>query len=452
MAMNKQDYQYVRNTLPSADSSILDNSLRVGSAITNLLPELKDNQVIGMWNDNSIKYNQWCYVDGGETVSTVSTGVLKIALKVQANKNYVLQILGTTNTLSFSDNIKLLNQEKTTRTPQIVGNYLFFNPGNYNEIHLSIYGLSFGYSLLKNANSDKELRYFKGLPGKVFLFESDLPWVVDLKGVVASLNPSNISSFIDEKDTSKPSEARLVDAYVNEEIDSIFSVTPVFEVHAEDPIYLYIKGPEVNTAKYRKWANSLGEHEHVKLLVFRDYLCENEKHYRSKNGTPFIVKKRRTMIRSINNTENDSPDPYKTKAIIKRIYSPDFDVDSGYVTFTTERLDDANTKDNGTEDQQEIKQAKLGHISLLGGNKLYAKINGIQKDEMYKYTSVCFAWGRLTIDGEWKILSNFTDPLIIERKQHVIKNGKLTVEINGDFSIENSSKYYPHKHVLFQNK
>ena len=46
MAINRADYQYSRNTLPLQQSTISDNTLKIGSAVKNLLPELVDDSIL----------------------------------------------------------------------------------------------------------------------------------------------------------------------------------------------------------------------------------------------------------------------------------------------------------------------------------------------------------------------------------------------------------------------
>jgi hypothetical protein len=53
MAINRQDYQYIRNTIPGQQNQISDGSLGVGSKVTNLLLELKEENI---FNPNYAEY------------------------------------------------------------------------------------------------------------------------------------------------------------------------------------------------------------------------------------------------------------------------------------------------------------------------------------------------------------------------------------------------------------
>ena len=47
MAINRKDYQYIRNTLPTAQNTMKDGDLQFGDVVRNLMPEIE--------NSNSIK-------------------------------------------------------------------------------------------------------------------------------------------------------------------------------------------------------------------------------------------------------------------------------------------------------------------------------------------------------------------------------------------------------------
>jgi hypothetical protein len=54
MAINRQDYQYVKNTLPTSISKVSDGSLQVGDVVVNLIPPLKDYQILSR-NQESLR-------------------------------------------------------------------------------------------------------------------------------------------------------------------------------------------------------------------------------------------------------------------------------------------------------------------------------------------------------------------------------------------------------------
>jgi hypothetical protein len=47
MAINRQDYQYVKKTIPTTPSKQVVNELTIGSTVRNLLPTLYDGYEVG---------------------------------------------------------------------------------------------------------------------------------------------------------------------------------------------------------------------------------------------------------------------------------------------------------------------------------------------------------------------------------------------------------------------
>lgn len=137
MAINRQDYQYVRNTLPSKISSISNHSANLHETVINLVDENRD------WNANPT-----------------------LGLRTEINKTYVFQVFNRI------ENTTKLSENKVGSAPCM--EYLFFQPST-DWVNIRV-------------NTDNENT-------KVFIFKSDLPWVVDDEGVVVGLFPSSIKKI-----------------------------------------------------------------------------------------------------------------------------------------------------------------------------------------------------------------------------------------------------------------
>jgi hypothetical protein len=116
MAINRQDYQYVKNTLPTSISKVSDGSLQVGDVVVNLIPPLKDYQILSK-NQESLR--GWQYDN-----STITSGRLYIPFEVKKGRSYVVQVIDafsatSTNTIykinSATTNARVDSPHKITK-------------------------------------------------------------------------------------------------------------------------------------------------------------------------------------------------------------------------------------------------------------------------------------------------------------------------------------------------
>ena len=129
------------------------------------------------------------YQERGVIENTIQFGALISYIKLKADTNYVLQVINTTNPNPLGENYPINSINAWEKNINYNFNsYLFFRtPAGLDiDYDVEINGLSFGYPL--------EDRSFKSpLQGKVFLFESDLPWMVDDSGTIIGLSNEQLS-------------------------------------------------------------------------------------------------------------------------------------------------------------------------------------------------------------------------------------------------------------------
>ena len=148
MAINRQDYQYVRNTLPTKGSKISSNNeLNLGDLVDNVLES-------GSWTGEAAPFSRY------------------VGLK--RNTTYVIQII---NRIESSTGVLASNSIADLAFYE----YFFFKTPSteYPESP---------YPLVINGIDKEDL-------SNIFIFESDLPWVVNKKGVVVGLNPIKLKTL-----------------------------------------------------------------------------------------------------------------------------------------------------------------------------------------------------------------------------------------------------------------
>lgn len=443
MAINRQDYQYIRNTIPGQQNKISNGVLAVGEKVTNLLPELKETNI---YNPNYTEYYGSLESNTGKWAAssdTTKTGLLSNTVTLEPNTTYVLQVVGATkpkNTTLPSNSIRLSDQN-VSNTDIDFDQYLFFNTGNTTNCELKIYGLGFGYKILgeKQDGSLCQLRTFiSPSQAKVYLFKADIAWVVNKEGVITNVGESMLYS-ISDGDSEIPATFSL------EEAKKLFTAAPVIGINnGEKKISVYL--PEClstnTTWKYYKNWQLLGDDiNKIRLIVCRNFLTSTTRDYCNKTNE-FQSSVKSGILRTIQKTKNGFNDTYCTVDLTQ------FPNKSIRIQFRTEPLN-LNPSSTSVDFIWPSEKKKLPIsidsaaattpyslelFSLLGYNETHCTQNNIVA-EKYKYTSISFAWGLVQEDdyGVERIvecISDLSNPIIIDRNAI-----NISYDVNNDAYI-----------------
>lgn len=366
---------------------------------------------------------------------TIKDGLLLTQLFLESGTSYVVQIIDAIapNNTDLPDNhVKIAVKDKVVDFA--FDQYLFFrtpedDPDTQEKetyaCEFEIFGAAFGYKLYHlddDAGKLIQLRNFVSPVGaKIFIFKSDLPWMVNNKGVVVGL--SNHRLNIPASTENIGQDASLS----GEEIKEAFSQTPTLEV-CEDKLRIYMPDAteESDKWKYRDMWNATRNMENppaiinnIKLFAYRDFLTDASRPYNDQS-----IETRYGLIQTLQRNNKSAADVYSSidinsetgQTIRLKIYPISIeDNDSPYL-----ELDFVE----GTEltiNPSENHVFSLPLLSLFGYNYHYSQKAGFLDSlttNAYQYTSVCFAWGYEEGSGENKKryrLSDFSEPVLIDR-------------------------------------
>lgn len=373
--------------------------------------------------------------NNGLVQKTIQDGLLKHQVSLKSNTSYVIQIIDSLKSKGSNWTNKIYDKDNKI-FEKTFNQYLFFEtPEMESEsanFILDINGLSYGYKIfgkLTDPTDGKttfcELRSIEtNKQAKVFLFESNSPWVVDKNGVIVSLMDSALES-------PKTSSKNGGNAFLTEdEIKNIFSNPPILNC---DEKTLSIIPPggflkEQETWKYKElweWTRNKNENkssimDNLYLFVYRNFLTQEERtHGKIKRKVQYgkLNNIQRTIINPkdpyciITNTNSENEKELKDISFneielgfIKSNSSsyPSFKITSDSEEIITGR--DSNGKNLKTT-------PSLAKFSLAGHNYSH----GLTKINKYKYTSISFAWGFIDDSGNCCRLSDYSIPIIIYR-------------------------------------
>lgn len=473
MAINRQDYQYIRNTIPGQQNKISDGSLGIGSKVTNLLLEINENNVYNpdyadyygelSENNNSKKWKP----HGSSTSETILRGFLSNAVTLEPNTTYVLQVIGAT-------------QPKNTTLPsnQIIvdGNsinfnqYVFFSSGE-GVCSLNIYGLSFGYKILGLNESLEQIQlrsFISPVQGKVYLFKTDTPWIVNKEGVIVGLSDATLQVLENGNDP-------LPATFTFNEAKQLFSTTAP-RIYDNGASKIFIPLPDISVRNktimstvwkhYSNW-NLLSDEDKnkIRLIACRDFLVDSTRDYQS-GDSEHVETRRRGIIRTLQKTKSSEKSPlnidltlfpYEKKKVAIQI-SPatlNLTATSKSIEFTWEK-----DKENFIAVNETVNYS-LDLFSLFGYNYDYCHNNDIFKTEegeeaAYKYTSICFAWGVVTTNEQGDeiidIISEYSYPIILDRnavsvswddekQKYKIKSEDCTIREQRDTNYQQTAIY-----------
>lgn len=449
MELNNQYYKYIYNTLPKSKQQG-DSDLKIGAVIKNLVPDLIEEN---LYNPNYKKfygditdyaYTKWYSVNQDETIKN---GLLSTKVSLKGNKSYVLQVLNAVapqsltepvyNSIQYGDNKKLYLDQ-----------YIYFKPLDDIECTINCYGIGYSYVLYGTQNGDLcELRSFSvSEKSKVFLFESNMPWRVDDTGTIVDISETKLL-YLGNSSTSGIKVTLTTD-----DILKIFSEAPKMQIDTtNNKLFTYMpQSGSDGTWKYKNiWEtiyNSLSKPEimdNIYLIAYRNFLDIVDRDYDNKQ-----YPRQFGQIRTIQINKQSSRDTVRTQSgKINKIYYTALALSD--IQNNKKELDSSSTI---TIEGSTTEQLYLQLLSLLGYNYYYTNNKQFDDDLKYKYTSISFAWC-VRINHEWKRISEFSDPIFIERN--------LCTSISADNRIFNFAEYnisrkttlyYPKESIYIETK
>ena len=567
MAINRQDYQYVYNTLPSEKILQDDGTLKVGAVVENLLPRLGDDtayvpymeyyankdpnkswcsnatksdpitktttetekniahigsstitkQGTGSWSgwtkaeaeaalqNASAEYKIFTYTNnnpnwingklsfkdsygrtiypssskdntytftlytGDPYVSTYTANSGSTAYCIKMNENYASAVYTWTEELASitSKNtkengeleavatlvkntqyvIQVVNAYKITDDNKIItpnggeisfDSYLCFNALEDGEYTFKINGLSFGCKVygieIKGTGSNMveqfvELRNYQApSTAQVYLFESDKPWEVDINGKITNMKDAASGSV-------NPTSASGL-ALTAEEIENMFFEAPTIAT-TENQLTVSIPNWSTVGGLYTT-AVKPDTHKDLYLLTYRDCLIAENRRY---NGTKLKV--RRGLLRCIHKTMDINNTKLQEKIVFNGLTHPSITNGTRVVSISDSMDDASNPK----------LWPYLGRNYSYGNqNWKYSYENQNWKKDMDKYTSVCFALGVKDESGDYKRISEFSRPIIVERYDDNETLLNHIFQENTPVDGERPFDYYPQDSIYFIKK
>lgn len=577
MAMTREDYKYVHNTLGGITNKIDDGTLKIGSKVNNLLLELSDENIYnanypeyygekksGQWeceteevsissvqmvekiqnisvdkgfttnidsntyymgttdiiildsnpidliitnNDTSLflpkatiekqdnKYHCTFYgsslpvtatisykientIENTITVvknTTIQNGLLTNNIILKPNKSYVLQVLNVVEPYnSLPENI--IENKNNNPTKYNFKQYLFFHTGDFSEkdysFKLYINGLSFGYKIynkLEDNTVAQARSFFAPVKAKVYLFESDMPWIVNEKGIIVGLSETYLQVPINS--SSDPVNSILSTA----EIKKIFSKKPKLQIEGDNLVIPLPDAVPISDTSEYSWPYQdlwVATHQNnpqpkimkrLRLLVYRNFLTSEIRDYNNRTYS--------TQYGLLQTLEKTKYNPHDETINAKTKYS--IDIDQLSLEYSSSNQNALVTKIvipsiGETKISREetlyryYSTINLNILSLLGYNYTYTNLKQINQDEKYKYTSVSFAWGLWNSGNSFTRLSDFSDPLIINRNSNKIEfilntetnkyEYKITLQNGYSLKNQTSTNYYSKPAIYLTNE
>lgn len=482
MAINRQDYQYVKKTIPTTPSKQVVNELTIGSTIRNLLPTLYDGYEVGGYdfNINDEENTGWFITNDSDIESAkeelITYGTLFCKVCLKANKTYVFQIVNWSHDkISGEKNasISITTDENESYNYNVNPNgYLYFQPEEDGYYTIAIPRLAWGYELLPDGDlkadyDGKQFRRRKGPAAYPFLFESPESFMVDKKGTIIGMNlcslelpeDSNTESLLD------------VEPYTWNDLIKIFSNPPI--INSNEKKYISTIIPKYNSGKLK----NLSEQDRDKLstvglFVYRDRLVNSIRRYADVMGWPHEQTNRRGLVRTIQNRKQNGDDPYWIEHVVPKLYirnnsQPILSIfDSNTNSFKSCQIT-ADTVNMVYNSNDGVK-INLTSLCTLGYNKHYVEekmnqssteaLSENSQNDIYKYTSICLAWGYIDSGGDVQQLSDFSEPIFLDRSGINIDATNKTLTLKNNYELiymdetdeKFDSSYYSHSHWVFK--
>ena len=382
--------------------------------------------------------------------NTILQGLLSTQVSLEKDTSYVLQVIDSTKPKMDSEvSLGTSNvQGQTSGLKYDFNQYLFFHTGSTEEVFdINVFGLSFGYKLYhaeRDENDDIHLLQLRSISSpvqaKVFLFKSDLPWIVNKNGTVVGLNSVSLEI---PQEASRTCQSGIL---TKEEIQEAFSEAPVVDIkNSQLIVWLPDTGNTDTQWKYadlwtgtRMADNAPAICRQIRLFALRDFLITEERDYNNQE-----INTRRGIIRTLqrnqqNKSDHHSPvlesDVFTGFGKIAPITVGDITTGQTYISLDFNK--GATTNDNGENElvineNNGVVSVSMPLLSLLGYNYEFCKDQGhlgSSSINPYQYTSVCFAWGYERKSGVFSLISGCSQPVLIDR-------GLVSISKNEDSQI-----------------
>ena len=351
---------------------------------------------------------------------TVEKGILYYTTSVRPKTAYVLQvvnaILPSNITTKNRNTITLTDSNNKSRNINF-NQYIFFETGeNEIKIRLAIEGLSFGYQIygLDENNQIYELRCFKTTTqAKVFLFEAKYPWVVDNNGIITGLTETEIN--VPQKSSNTPVKA----SFSADQLAALFKEAPSFYISNEGKtLTIPLPNSILEEGKWKwktevlwKYAGQNTDYpkimDNIYLLVYRNFLTEEIRDYNN-----IKITTQYGLLRTIQKTCENIKDQYAQEINYSIQLNQKFLSGISPKTSTFDASPISFNIPTGVKYIGHTTNIDLYILPLLGYNYTYGIMNN--KNDIYKYTSISFAWGKKE-GGKFVRLSDFSIPIIVSR-------------------------------------
>lgn len=342
---------------------------------------------------------------------TVKNGALQTEFSLKKNTSYVLQVLDAN-----SKNNTLVRNSEDSEYSDVweFDNYLFFRTGSSSVAHftLTISGLSYGYKILgRDAGNNLIQLRSKSRPiqPRVYLFEADVPWIVDRNGQIVGAIDAPLQTI--ETDN----EEALSATYDKEEVIKLLSRAPKINIVDNCLVVEPDLTEQEKEVWMETWSTKPNIFKNIRLAAMRDYLCPAKQKWNK------IQKTSRYGVYRTYQFDDEDSDGY---GYVKFHIAPqEWDSDSGWsiptITLTLDGCSFPALDERKTyyyyNDRFKI-HAERFSIPILGlahGNWDYDKSLHLPYEEWKDYTSFCLVW--VTGDGKAiNKISNYSIPIIIE--------------------------------------
>lgn len=438
----------LENTKQEADSFVLTWCFNDSANYDTDRQEWVPN--IDILKKHSINYKIIIEYDDASIDNPTQYGFLKTTTPLSSNKSYVLQIINQIN-VSSDESLKS-SMYLSADSKKDFNTYLFFNTGTAQETWVfEILGVSFGYDVYDKQNTNVvNLNPIQtNSQAKVFLFESDIPWMVNDKGKIVGLADKSLTLFNTTKiDNTK--KATLSES----EVRKLFSTSPKIDWgRGSDEVRILPK--EID--KYRilwkqsllndkKEINTASFASKICLGVYRDHLVEWNHNYNENK-----IKQRRGLLRNVFKRKNP-PVPNPNGETIKEIF---YNVNC-FIPFTAAEYDSILIRRGEVVDIEKNEVKSIGKtvyckdsvdvsietLSLLGDNYEYILNKNLNLNTYEKYTSICFAWG-IKKGNNFERISDFSESLFIDTSKTNIsyEDQKVSITYDSEADLEYNAKH-----------
>lgn len=398
---------------------------------------------------------------------TIKEGELRHAVNLKQGKTYVLSVVGVTKPKlsDFTSSIVYQDENNAEVTLSTFDSYLFFEAPRDGLYTLIIKNVGFSYQSFGFINGVlSDLRAFSSpTQAKVYLFESDMPWIINSKGFIVGMKDCNATSS-----TEIQSTGTIDFSWSDDDIKELFYKAPRLAISSDNQtlrVLLPDAGESTSIWKHFVFWDQFKNDStkilnNLVLIVYRDYLTTCQRNWGStRRGVVCTIQRTKTSETDLYSNADGEESVYKIG--IKQLFLVD------KINRQTTSIDLSIADDSEIIPlEQKYVDFSLYNLSLLGYNHKYCFDNNLCGNEEtqigYKYTTICFAWGTATYNertgkiSKVKNISDFSQPVFIDRQLVSITKDETNYILtkNDDVAIKNTTlgEYYPNEEVIFIGK